>query len=165
MRHLETSRLLGWSIALLALALAGCPSGYDSEKLGLKYEPPNGFKFVREEVGPPAYADFGSGLRLYSLEVQTAALDANASLDVFADIVRKAAKLTAPAEVITSRTGSLPIGQVVRYELKTADGRELLYLIPVGQRTVLLTFDASEDRYGPLEARVESSLTSLHVHH
>ena len=67
------------------------------------------------------------------------------------------------AQIRRDRDPALPVGGVVRYEYKTPDGRELMYLIPIRKKTLLLDFAASEAKFGTLSARVESSLSSIRI--
>lgn len=72
------------------------------------------------------------------------------------------AKATPPAERITSaRLGSLPVGAVARYDLKSPSNTALVYLIPGDARflVVMLSVPAGED--GRMEGKFERSLASL----
>jgi hypothetical protein len=154
MRHLAFTALL---------LLAGCEKNYQSELLGLTYRPPAGFEAeAQEEPGPPKMANLGRGLRFYSLDMQLGDIE-KLPLEPIASSIRHAAKLP-EAEVTSSRTGSLPTGQVVRYEFKAPSGdRELMYAVLAGNRLVLVDLTAPEAQFGPLEAKVEGSLSSLRI--
>jgi hypothetical protein len=148
--------------AVAMAALSGCMEGYNSPLLGVTWKAPNGFNTPHEEAGPPKTADFGNGLILYSLDLQTGPLEPNSPIEALSDLVRQKAKLPAIAPQ-SAIAGTLPVGNVVRYEYKTPDGRELMYLVPMRDKTTLVRFYGNEKTYGSLAARVEGTLSTLRI--
>ena len=149
-------------LGVVSVSLAGCMDGYNSPLLGVTWKAPSGFNTPHEEPGPPRTADFGNGLMLYSLDLQTGPLEANAPIEALSDLVRQKAKLPA-LEPQSARAGTLPVGNVVRYEYRTPDGRELLYLVPMRDKTTLVRFYGPDKSYGSLSARVEGTLSTLRI--
>jgi hypothetical protein len=143
------------SAGVLLLLCAACSRPYSSPLLGLEYEPPSGMALVGEEQGPPAVARFGRGLTLYSVPGLTLAADAPP------EEVLQAAGLEVAGTRMSARTGSVAAGPVGRYEYKAADGRTLVYYLPLQDRGVLVHFRAPEQEYGALSAQVERSLGAL----
>jgi hypothetical protein len=130
--------------------------------MGIRYQPPRGFKLVSEVPGPPAVAVFSSDLEIRSIPAATTKIDAAPLAELLAETFA-GAKMPAPGRIISAKTGTLPAGPVVRYELERPGERSLVYLIPDERRRVVVSFSASESRYRELATRVETSLASLRL--
>jgi hypothetical protein len=144
--------------ALLALGL-GCNGAYESAEMKLRYQPPHGVKLVEEQPGPPRVARFSSGFEIRSVDAAPPAIDPDKLDDLLPQV---SPGMT--GSLISSRAGELAAGKVVRFTLKDADKRSLIYFLPLSKRYVVLTLTAPENRYAELETQLELSLSSLHVH-
>jgi len=144
--------------ALTLLLLAACSSEKQLAHVHARYEPPNGFELTSEDPGPPPRANFRPGLTItrYATDLPQGGEDAVAAA------LPKLADLGGGWDVVSARAGTLPVGPVVRVELRRYDGvRALHYVVPRAHGFLLLSFSAPEATYGPLEARVEQSLIHL----
>jgi hypothetical protein len=144
--------------ALLAVLLTACSNEKQLTQVHARYEPPNGFELTGEVPGPPPKASFRPGLTItrYGVDLPQGGEDAVAAA------LPKLADLGGGWDVASARAGTLPVGPVVRVELRRYDGvRALHYVVPRAHGFLLLSFSAPEATYGPLEARVERSLNSL----
>jgi hypothetical protein len=108
-----------------------------------------------EESGPPAVVRFEGGLELRSVEGKPPALD------VAPEQVLGAAGVPVPGRQVNATQGTLPAGQVARYEFQQGTSRTLVYFLPRPERFVLVLYTAPERDYGPGSARVERSLSTL----
>ena len=151
-----------WARAVVVCTLAwGCTSTYISAILGVRYEPPSDVKIVDETPGPPAVARFSGGVEMRAVGSPLPALDPRQVEELLPHVVQEA-KIVLPAgKLVSAKVGSLPVGPVARYDVKGAQERVLLYVIPDGERflTLSLTVPAGDD--GRREARFERSLASL----
>lgn len=147
-------------LAASLLALSACSNAYDSALLKVRYTPPSGMKLTSEVAGPPAVATFGQGLELRAVAGAAPAID-EAHFDALLDQLREGAKVAAPGRLSSARPGSLPVGAVVRFEVKGEGTRSLVYFVPLEGRYLVVSLTAPEARYGMLEAQVERSLSSL----
>jgi hypothetical protein len=148
-------------VVLLGAASAGCDSDFHSATLGIRYRPPNGVRLVAESVeagSPVARFNEGLDIRLVGVDPQSVA---NSHLEGMVGQVLTASGLPPTRQVVSARAGTLPVGEVMRAELRDGDTLTLLYYIPHGKRFLLVRMVASEHRFGELEARVEQSLASL----
>jgi hypothetical protein len=153
------------SLALLAgvLALTGCSRTYDSELLGLKYEPPRGFDFLEEKPGPPRLARFSKGLELLSADTALPAVEEAHLADILQKAWRSSGMPAEPGNVISSRVGTLHSAPVARYALHDGGSRTLLYVVPRGASFLMVRFTSSDAGYAQLESLVERSLGSLRL--
>jgi hypothetical protein len=149
-----------WLITALLIGLPACSNAYDSALLKVRYAPPSGVKLSTEEAGPPAVARFSQGIELRAVAATPPVPD-EAHFDALLDQLREGAKVAAPGKLSSARPGSLPIGPVVRLEVKGEGTRSLVYFVPLEGRYLVLSLTAPEARYGMLEALVERSLSSL----
>jgi hypothetical protein len=118
-------------------------------------------KVVEEGPGPPAVARFTGGVELRSVSSPLPDLDPRQVEDLLPHVVQEG-KLAFPgARLVSAKVGSLPVGPVARFDLKGEQDRVLLYVIPDGERflVIWLTVPAGDD--GRREARFERSLASL----
>jgi len=145
-----------WILAAV-LALAACSSEKKLPQVHASYEAPNGFSFVGEQGGPPPRATFAPGLSLTRFSKPLPSGDA----DAVAAALPELAGLGGGWAVLNARAGTLPVGPVVRVELQKGSDRALHYVIPRAQGFLDLAFTAPESSYGPLEAKVEMSLSHL----
>src|SRR5688500_9210245 len=119
--------------------VVSCSNTYDSALLRLKYEPPAGVKLVEELPGPPAMARFNNGLEIRSVVDELPEADDHA-LETWLPAALELAGLPALSAPPTSaRAGSIPLGPVARYEVKSSGRRSLIYVVPQGERFLLLT--------------------------
>ena len=142
------------------LTLAGCSRGYESDLLGLRFEPPASMKLQREEAGPPPVAFFSSGLELRSIPGKPPSV-AESHLRQTLEELRSSSGVSLPGELVSARAGTLPAGTVARYELETENARTLVYVVPASDRYVLLTLTAPDSEYGRLQNQFERSLSTL----
>jgi len=139
------------------LALTACSGEKKLPQVHASYEPPSGFSFVSEQGGPTPRATFAPGLQLARFSTPLGSTDA----DAVAAALPALADLGDGWTVLNSRAGTLPVGPVFRVELQKGGDRALHYLVPRAHGFLDLSFTAPESRYGPLEAKVEMSLTHL----
>ena len=77
------------------------------------------------------------------------------------EALRSTPGLELQGELVTARAGTLPAGDVARYELSTRGARTLVYLVPAKDRSILLTLTAPDSEYGRLQNQFERSLSTL----
>lgn len=142
------------------LSTSGCSREVDSPALGIRFEPPSRMKFVSERAEPVPTAIFESGLELRAVKQPLPAGDA-ASLTAMLEQAAREAQLSLKGEVQSSKRGTIPAGEVARYELSDAKTRTLLYVIRGEGRYVVLILNAPKDDYAPLESQVERALSTL----
>lgn len=142
------------------LAALGCSGEYRSELLAVRYTPPSGAKLLGEEAGPPKVARFSGGIELRSWSGPALPID-EAQPEWMVGTIAQAAGLEGDGAVLSAKVGSLPAGQVARFELKRGHKRTLLYYLPLEGRSLVATLSAPESQYGKLESRFERSLSSL----
>ncbi len=158
--RLRRSRVPGFLMAASLLLVAGCSREYESQLLGIRYEPPPSMKFEREEAGPPPVAHFRGGLEIRSIP-GTPPPVAEPQLRQTLETLRSTPGLKLQGELVTARAGTLPAGEVARYELSTKGARTLVYVVPAKDRTILLTLTAPDSDYGRLQNQFERSLSTL----
>lgn len=151
-----------WVVALLGAA--ACSKGYQSEALGLKYEPPAGMALVSEEqtvaLGSHGQlkvsrAVFEDGLTLSMVEGLTLPVSASP------EEILTAVGVPPPGRRVSSRPGSLGIGPCVRAEFEEAGERMLFYYVPLKDRALIIRYRAPSRAYGMGSAAVERSLGTL----
>lgn len=150
------------SFALVAgiLALGACSRTYESKLLALSYEPPKGFEFVEERPGPAPRAVFSNGLELVSVAGSLPEIE-EGSLPEVLRLALTALGENPAADALSSRTGDVRGMPVARYSLRARQARVLLYVIPHGERFLVVRLEAGEAAYPKLEQRVDLSLASL----
>ena len=139
--------------------LAGCSSEKHLAQVRATYEPPNGFEFAGEKGGATPTATFAPGLVLARFGAPLPSTDP----DALAAALPQLEGLGGGWSPLNARAGTLPVGPVVRIELQNGGDRALHYVVPRQHGFVDLSFTAPEESYGPLEAKVEMSLTHLKV--
>jgi hypothetical protein len=145
--------------ALAMVALVGCSNGFESEALGVRYQPPRGFRLVSED---PGVAIFSSGLEIRSIPSAAIKLDETPLAGLLNETLATA-KLPAAGRIVSAKAGDLTAGPVARYEVEGPNERTLIYVVPQQTRRILVTFTAGESRYRELATRVETSLASLRL--
>src|SRR5262245_52878515 len=101
-------------ILIMALMLTGCSRKFESDAVGIRFEPPSPMKPTGERAGPPAVAAFQSGLEIRSVPGSVPSMEEPA-LRTSLEEVRKTSGLPLPGEVRSAKSGSIPAGPVARY--------------------------------------------------
>lgn len=151
-----------WVVALLGAA--ACSKGYQSEALGLRYEPPSGMSLRSEEetvaLGSRGQlkvgrAEFKGGLTLSMVEGLTLPVSASP------EEILTAVGVPPPERRVSSRPGSLGIGPCLRAEFEDGGERMLFYYVPLEDRALIIRYRAPVSAYGMGSAAVERSLGTL----
>ena len=146
-------------LALPLLVLGACDRGFESSALHVAWKLPNGIELQREVSGPKPRAEFNRGLVLQSIDDLPKDVT---EPEAIALLARQQAGLPS-ADAPSCRAGTLPIGPVVRCELARGGDREMVYVVMVPGHSLLIDLSAGENAYGPLSAKVESSLSTLRI--
>ena len=149
-------------LALLLLLATACSSGFESDALGVRWTPPKAFSLESQQAGPPAAANFSPGLELRRVDLKLP-IPEETNVGALLEQIREAAGVPTGAELVSARVGSIPAGSVARYELKQRSERFLVYVLPKGEQSLLLTLRAEEGRFSQLQNALERSLTTLKV--
>ena len=142
-------------LSLLLSCTVACSRKAELNPLGLQYEPPSGMALLSVEPGQPAVARFEGGLELRMMEGSTPKVTAPM------EVILASVGVPMPGKRLNATDGTLPTGQVARYEYQQGTSRTLIYFIPLENRYVLVLYTAPERDYGPGSARVERSLSTL----
>ncbi|MBI5547390.1 MAG: hypothetical protein HY901_26200 [Deltaproteobacteria bacterium] len=147
---------------LLAVVLLvvgwGCSGAYDSPEMKVRYQPPHGTRLLEEQPGPPRVARFSSGLEIRSVNAQPPAIE-EGKLEALLAQVSPGIK----GDIINARMGTLDAGRVVRWSIKEAEGRTLIYYLPRTDRYLVLSLSAPDSRFATLESQFELSLATLKI--
>ena len=148
------------TLLILALsAIPACESGFESLALHVAWKLPSGVELQREVLGPRPRAEFNHGVVLQAIDDTPAEVTEPAAI---AELARKQAGLPAN-DSASCRTGTLPIGPVVRCGLARGGDREMAHVVLVPGHSLLLDVAAAESVYGTLSAKVEGSLSTLRL--
>jgi hypothetical protein len=151
-----------WLLLISAVLSTGCSRSFESDAVGIRFEPPASMKLLKEQPGSPAVAMFQSGLEIRSIPGAAPSI-AEPMLRASFEELRKTSGLELPGEIRSARAGSIPAGPVARYELNRGDEYTLVYVVPSNGRYVLITLTAPEAEYGRLQKQLERSLATLAV--
>lgn len=147
-------------VVLVGLLLAGCSNRFESAGMKVRYQPPRGVELSAESAGLPRVASFTGGIELRSVQASPPAIDEGALAPLF-QTVTGAAGLQVPGTVTDSRLGSIPAGKVVRWAVRDAGSRSLVYFLPAGDRFLVLRLESPDAGADRRENQFELSLSSL----
>ena len=150
-----------WLPLLLAL-LSACSSKFESDALGLSWQPPSGVKLESEQAGPPATARFEPGVELRMVKGVLPELTEENLRRAFTDAFI-AAGMPAPAKLESFKLGTIPAGTVARYTLADGGERALVYVLPLGERFLVMQLRAPESVYSRRETGFERALATLRI--
>lgn len=128
----------------------------------MRWKPPQGVKLESEATeGTVTTAKFTGGVEVRAVE--GAAPSTEGDLDALRVKVMEGSKITSPGEVVMGRSGSIPNGPTVRWEMRSGSDRSLLYYVPGNNRYVVITLTAPSAGFDRKSDKFELALASLKV--
>lgn len=145
------------------LLAAGCTSNVYSEgALKLKWTPPKGVKLETESVdGALTSAHFSGGVDVRSVAAPPPSTTGD--LDALRTALLTASKLDVHGDVLVGRSGSIPNGPTVRWEMQSARDHTLLYYVPGKDRYVVISLVSPQAAFGGKSDKLELSMSSLRL--
>lgn len=148
---------------MLGLLIMGCSSNqYADGALALKWQLPPGVKLESEGTeGNITTARFSGGVEVRS--VTAAPLPTEGDLDALRTALVAGSKMTVSGETRSGRSGTIPAGKTVRWEMGTEAERSLLYYVAGKDRYVLISLVAPSAVFSRRSDKLELSMSSLRL--
>lgn len=146
---------------MLALLVMGCASNeYTEGSLRLRWQPPPGVKLESEATeGGITTAHFSGGVDVRAVTASPPSTEGD--LDKLKALLTTSAKMTVPGEVRMGRSGTIPAGPTVRWEMTSGSEKSLLYYVAGKERYVLISLTAPASSFDRRSDKMELSMASL----
>ena len=150
-------------LPLLLVASACTSNAYTEGALNLTWKPPQGVALQAESTeGKVTTARFSGGVEVHS--VAEAPPPVGTDLDGLKATLLANAKMEMPGEVKMGRSGTVPAGPSVRWEMAAGSDRSLLYFVGGTDRYVLISLNAPATSFSRKSDKLELSMASLKFH-